>query len=102
MAINSLFLIKYLNKKSCKIRYYDPSGEKGEFKKFKNVRYYKNISSACFKADLIVIHTEWNDFKSLNFKKLVKKNNFKIYDLRNIYSLEKMKKSKIQYYGIGR
>ena len=25
------------------------------------------------KVDLIIIHTEWNDFKSINFKKLVKK-----------------------------
>ena len=99
---SSIPMINYLNKKDCKVRYYDPSGEKREFKKLKNVKYCKNISSTCLKADLIIIHTEWNDFKSLNFKKLVKKNNFKIYDLRNIYSLEKMKKFKIQYYGIGR
>ena len=24
-------------------------------------------------SDLIILHTEWNDFKSINFKKLVKK-----------------------------
>ena len=95
-------MINYLNKRNCKVKYYDPSGEKNEFKKLKNVKYYKNISSTCFKADLIIIHTEWNDFKSLNFKKLVKKNKFIIYDLRNIYSPQKMKKSKIQYFGIGR
>ena len=99
---SSIPMINYLNKKDCKVRYYDPSGEKKEFKKLKNVKYCKNISSTCLRADLIIIHTEWNDFKSLNFKKLVKKNNFKIYDLRNIYSPEKMKKSKIKYYGIGR
>ncbi len=99
---SSIPMINYLNKKDCKVRYYDPSGEKKEFKKLKNVKYCKNISSTCLRADLIIIHTEWNDFKSLNFKKLVKKNDFKIYDLRNIYSPEKMKKSKVQYYGIGR
>ncbi len=99
---SSIPMINFLNKKSCRIRYYDPSGEKKEFKKLKNVKYFKTISSACLKADLIIIHTEWNDFKLLNFKSLVKKNNFKIYDMRNIYSPLKMKKLKIQYYSIGR
>ena len=99
---SSIPMINFLNKKNCKIRYYDPSGEKKEFKKLKNVKYFKTISSACLKADLIIIHTEWNDFKLLNFKSLIKKNNFKIYDMRNIYSPLKMKKLKIQYYSIGR
>ena len=99
---SSIPMINYLNKKGSKIRYYDPSGEKKEFKNLSNVKFYKNISSACLKADLIIIHTEWNDFKFLNFKNLVKKKKFKIYDLRNIYSVNKMKKSKIDYVGVGR
>ena len=99
---SSIPMIRNLNKKNCKIRYYDPSGEKDEFMKLKNVEYCNNIASACLKTDLIILHTEWNDFKLLNFKKLVKKNNFKIYDMRNIYSPSKMKKLKIKYYGVGR
>ena len=99
---SSIPMIKYLNKKNSNIRYYDPSGEKNEFKKLKNVKYYKNIQSACFKSDLIVLHTEWNDFKSLNFKKIVKNNKFKVFDMRNIYSPLKMKRLKIDYFGIGR
>ena len=95
-------MIKYLNKKDAKIRYYDPSGEKNEFKRLTNVRYCPNISSACLKSDLIVLHTEWNDFRFLNFKKLVKKDNFKIFDMRNIYSPAKMKNQKINYFSIGR
>ena len=99
---SSIPMINFLNKKKCKIKYFDPSGEKKEFKKLKYVKYCKNISSTCLKADLVIIHTEWNEFKFLNFKKLVKKDNFKIYDMRNIYSPTKMKKLKIKYYGIGR
>ena len=99
---SSIPMINYLNKKNCKIRYYDPSGEKKEFNNYKNVKFYKNIQLACLNSDLIIIHTEWNDFKILNFKKLVKKKNFIIYDMRNIYSPTKMKKSKIKYYSIGR
>ena len=94
---SSIPMIKYLSKKKCHIRYFDPTGKKNEFQNLKNVEYCKNIKSACLKSDLIILHTEWNDFKLL-----VKKRNFKIYDMRNIYSPLKMKKIKIPYFGIGR
>ena len=99
---SSIPMIKYLDKKNSYIRYYDPSGEKREFKNLKNVKYCKNILTACKNSDLIILHTEWNDFKFLNFKKLTKKSNFKIFDMRNIYSPTKMKNLKINYFGIGR
>jgi UDPglucose 6-dehydrogenase len=99
---SSISMIKYLNKKKCKIRYYDPSGEKVEFRNLKNVNYYNNLPNACINSDLIVLHTEWNEFKSLNFKKLVKKRNFKVYDMRNLYSPDKMRKLNIKYFGVGR
>ncbi|WP_440697421.1 UDP-glucose dehydrogenase family protein [Candidatus Pelagibacter sp. HIMB1709] len=99
---SSIPMIKYFNKKNCKIRYFDPTGEKEEFKKLKNVKHFNNIKAACLNSDLIILHTEWNDFKLLNFKKLVKKRNFKIYDMRNMYSPSKMKKLNINYFGIGR
>ena len=98
----SLKMIPFLSKKGIKIRYFDPSGKKKEFNKFKNVNYSKSIKEACLKADLIIIHTDWNDFKSINFKSLVKKNNFIVYDMRNIYSPKKMRAQKIKYFGIGR
>ena len=95
-------MINYLSKKGCKIRYYDPSGKKKIFEKIRNTQFCKDISSACIKSDLIIIHTEWNDFKLLNFKKLVKKNNIQVYDMRNIYSPSKMREMKIKYFGVGR
>ncbi len=99
---SSLLMIPRLHKKGAKIRYYDPTGKKKEFEKFTNVRFCEDLSSACLKTDLIIIHTEWNEFKFLNFKRLVKKKNFMIYDLRNIYSPIKMSQDKIKYFGIGR
>ena len=98
----SIPMINYFNKKNCKIRYFDPSGEKKEFKNLKNVKYFDKIKLACLNSDLIILHTEWNDFKLLNFKKLVNKKNFKVYDMRNMYSPTKMKKLNINYFGIGR
>ena len=99
---SSLKMIPYLSKKGAIIRYHEPSGEKEFFKNKKNVFFKKNITSACEKSDLIIIHTEWKDYKQLNFKKLVKKNNFKIYDLRNLYSPTKMLRLNIKYFSIGR
>ena len=99
---SSIPIIKYLNKKNSKIKYYDPSGEKDDFKSLKNVNFCSTISSACHNADLVILHTEWNEFKLLDFKKLVKKKKFKIYDMRNLYSLSKMKSLNINYFSIGR
>ena len=98
----SLKMIPYLSKKGAIINYTDPTGIKSFFKKFKNVKFCKNISSACYKSDLVIIHTEWNDYKQLDFKKIINKANFKIYDMRNLYSPQKMLKDKIKYFGIGR
>ena len=98
----SLKMISYLSKKGAKIYYNDPSGKKDILDKIKNVKFQKNITLACQKSDLIIIHTEWNEYKQLNFKKLVNKKNFKIFDMRNLYSPYKMAKYKIQYYSIGR
>ena len=68
----------------------------------KNVKFCNSIKSACSSCDLVIIHTEWNDFKLLNFKKLINKKNFIVYDMRNIYSHEKMLKNRIKYFGIGK
>ncbi len=96
----SLKLIPKLNRIGALISYYDPSGSKNDFEKYKNVNYVNKISSACKNADLIILHTEWNEFKNLNFKKLVKKNDFSVYDMRNLYSAKKMITKGIDYYKI--
>ena len=98
----SLFMIPYLIKKGAIISYYDPSGKKKEFNKLKNCNYTKSIKENCSSADLVVILTEWDEFKSIDFKKIIKKNNFKIYDLRNLYTAEDMKRNRIKYFSIGR
>jgi UDPglucose 6-dehydrogenase len=53
-------------------------------------------------ADLIIIHTEWNEFKTLNFKKLLKNKKVIIYDMRNLYLANKMNKQNIKYFSVGR
>ena len=99
---SSLSMIPSLVKRGAKINYFDPTGEKADFKKLKNAKFSDNINSAIKHADLIIIHTEWNDFKSINFKKEVQNKKFMIFDMRNIYSPLKMKELKIKYFGVGR
>ena len=99
---SSLILIPYLLKKGGLVKYYDPSGPKKEFKKNKNLKFEKTLNKACVGSDLIIINTEWDEFKSVDFKKIVKKRNFKIYDMRNLYNSKEMKRKNIKYYSIGR
>ena len=100
-AIN---LISKFIKKGAKINYYEPTGSKDVLDKYKNVKYYDDLYLAAKKVDLIIIHTEWDEFKNLNFSK-IKNNNKKviIYDLRNLYNNETfINKNNITYYSIGR
>jgi UDPglucose 6-dehydrogenase len=100
-AIN---LISKFVKKGAKINYYEPTGSKEILDKHKNVKYFDDLYLAVKKVDLIIIHTEWDEFKNLNFSKI--KNNDKkviIYDLRNLYDNRSfINKNNISYYSIGR
>ncbi len=98
---SSLKLIPYLSKKGAKIKYYDPTGFKKEFENLKNTEFSNSINEAIKGSDLVIIHTEWNDFKSINFKKYSKNKKLIIYDMRNIFSPSKIKKLGLKYYGIG-
>ncbi|WP_415295761.1 UDP-glucose dehydrogenase family protein [Candidatus Pelagibacter sp. Uisw_113] len=99
---SSLLMIPSLHKMGAKINYFDPTGEKDDFKKLNNVHFSSNINFAIRESDLIIIHTEWNDFKSINFNNAVKNKKFIVFDMRNIYSPDKMKELKIKYFGVGR
>ena len=84
------------------IKYFDPTGYKNEFSKLKNVINKASIKDAVQSADLVILHTEWNDFKSINFKNLVKCKKFMIFDMRNLYSSSKIKQQGFKYYSIGK
>ncbi len=99
---SSLIMIPALSKKGAKIKYFDPTGSKSEFMKIKNVSYENSIRKSVQGSDLIIVHTEWNDFKSINFKNLIKNKKCIIYDMRNIYSAIKIKAQGFKYYSVGR
>ena len=98
----SLKMIPYLCNNGCQVFYCDPTGPKKDFNKLKNCQFVKNINEACQKADLVILHTEWDEFKSLEFNKIVKKKIVNVFDLRNLYDLKQMRNKKIKYFSIGR
>ena len=98
----SLKIIPYLIKKGAIVSYYDPTGEKKEFKNLSNCNFYMNINDSVKKADLIILHTEWDEFKSLNFNSLIKKRKTSLYDLRNLLNTEDIKAKNLEYFSIGR
>ena len=56
-----------------------------------------------FSKDAIIIGTEWNEFRALNFKKISNLLQEKIiFDLRNIYIPEDLKEMGFEYYGTGK
>ena len=100
----SLVIIPQLIKLGAIIHAHDPAfnSEFTKVKEFNKVKWYKNVMDAIKNTDLLVIHTEWNEYRGLDLLKVKKvlKNTI-ILDLRNIFNLEDMKKLNITYHGIG-
>ena len=100
----SLEIIPRLRKLGVKINAHDPAFNKEfiKIKAFDKVKWYSNVLEAIKNADLLVIHTEWNEYRGLDLLKVKKElKNPTILDLRNIFNLDDMKKFNIKYYGIG-
>ncbi len=67
------------------------------------VIYAQNPYDAAKGADATIIVTEWNEFKKLDLVKLAGLMNGRVlFDGRNIYEPEEMKKLGYTYYGVGR
>lgn len=103
----SLVIIKKLLNKGVKLKVYDPSFPMpiNELKvAFRSeIEYAKSIEAALDNADLCVIATEWNDFKTMDLAKLKKlMNKPKMLDFRNLFNPEKLMDAGIEYSSVGR
>ena len=101
----SLVIVPELQKAGAILRLYDPQGMKEAAKCFTGDRLHwcKDAYDAMQDADMVVILTEWNEFRSLDLKKL--KSLLKsplVVDLRNIYKRQDMMKHGFHYVSIGR
>ena len=58
-----LSMIPSLAKKGARVNYYDPTGEKNDFKKIKNVNFSRDIKSAIYNSDFSLLYIlSGNDF----------------------------------------
>ena len=72
-------------------------------KEFENANWENDIYSVVKNSDCLVILTEWNEFKSMDLKKISDiMDKPIIIDFRNLFSLDEMEKLKIEYHSIGR
>ncbi|MBN21784.1 MAG: UDP-glucose 6-dehydrogenase [Bdellovibrionaceae bacterium] len=95
-------MIRSLLKDGASVSVYDPVALDNTRQIFEDaVTYGKNASDTLRDADALVLMTEWNEFRHVDFNEM-KLNDQVIFDGRNIYSPEKVKKSGMTYYGIGR
>ncbi|MBX7146114.1 MAG: UDP-glucose/GDP-mannose dehydrogenase family protein [Alphaproteobacteria bacterium] len=99
----ALTILPALHKKGAKLFVFDPYGM-AEMKKHINyVTYCDHAYETMKQADLLVILTEWNEFRALNLSKIKKLlHNPVIIDLRNIYNPIDMQKFGFSYYSLGR
>lgn len=99
----SIDIIKALLKERAMIKVFDPSAiAKAKEILGGKVTFCKDPYSVCRGSDCLLIITEWEEFKNLDFfkvKKLLKRP--LIIDGRNIYEAKKLKKLGFTYIGIG-
>jgi UDPglucose 6-dehydrogenase len=99
----SLDVIPALQKSGAKICAYDPAGMKEAAGLLPNVTWGQGPYDIMKDADALVILTEWNEFRALDWakvKSLLRKPI--LVDLRNIYRPEEMAAAGFKYVSIGR
>ena len=99
----SIDIIKSLQAKGAKIKAFDPVAMENAMKILPKVTYCQNPKDAATYADAILVLTEWNEFKQIDLgdvKKVMKQ--FYLFDGRNIYDPDKVKKLGFIYKGVGR
>ena len=99
----SMKIATLLQEKNIQIKCYDPSAMDNAKLKNNKLLFFKSAYEACDGVNAVIIGTEWNEFRALDFNKIF--NNIKepiIFDLRNIYNTDEMIKKGFTYYGIGK
>jgi UDPglucose 6-dehydrogenase len=100
----SLTILPALFEKGAKIKVHDPQGMK-EARRYlpSGVIYMENPYQVCEGADVLVLMTEWNQYRALDLKKIKSLMRGTVFvDLRNVYEPGEMKTLGFAYFGVGR
>ena len=100
----SLTIVPAMVGAGAKVRVCDPQGHHEGEALLPGVQWVDDPYKAAQKADLLVILTEWNEFRALDLKRLAKRMQTpRMADLRNIYSPKDAKRAGFEAYdSVGR
>jgi UDPglucose 6-dehydrogenase len=100
----SVVIIDQLVRAGAKIKAHDPVAMNEAYKIFKNkIELLGDSYETLRGADALALVTEWNEFRTPDFQRMKKLMKTPVvFDGRNIYSREELRKMGFTYYGIGR
>ena len=100
----SLTIVPALVGAGAKVRVADPQGRREGEALLPGVRWTDNAYQATQGADVLVILTEWNEFRALDLERIARKmTTARMADLRNVYSAEEAAEAGFEkYVGVGR
>jgi len=99
----SLAIIQGLVDAGARVRAYDPQGMEAAKAMLPPIEFADGSYAAAEGTDCVVIVTEWNEFRSLDFGRLkAGMTSPVLVDLRNIYDPEEVERSGFAYHGVGR
>ncbi len=100
----SLTIVPALIGGGARVRVCDPQGKHEGEALLPGVTWVEDAYKAAQGADLVVLLTEWNEFRALNLKKLANKMKTpRLADLRNVYTVKDAKKAGFEAYdSVGR
>jgi len=99
----SIYVINTLLKLGAHIKAYDPIAMDNAKKILPHITFCKDAYDVAKNTDVLVIMTEWNEFRQLDLKKIKEHmQSANLIDGRNIYEPEMIKASGFTYIGVGR
>ena len=100
----SLTIVPALVGGGAKVRVSDPQGRREGEAMLPGVTWFDDPYKSAQKADLLVILTEWNEFRALDLKRLARRmTTARMADLRNIYSAKDARRAGFEAYdSVGR
>jgi UDPglucose 6-dehydrogenase len=99
----SIPLITAIMDRGAKVKAFDPVGQEQAKRVLPDVEFCENPYEAAKDADALVIVTEWEQFRALDFKRLKKiMATPVVVDLRNIYRGDDLEKEGFAYEGVGK
>ena len=100
---SSIIIARKLQEEGTKIRAYDPAAMDEAKAILRDVEYCSDPYEVAEGCDVLVLITEWNQFRRLDLDRLKKSMKTPIFvDLRNVYEPGKMEKAGFRYCGVGR